>query len=299
MADVTGLINCHLHADHSGQNAAFPGIPTWVQPAEWAAAHEPDHTIVEWVDYEGADIREAAGDHLVRPGVRVLATPGHTPGHQSVAVDTDDGLVILAGQACYTAGEWEGDPDALEGRSSAPTGSPTTARSNACAACSRRASCSGTTATRGSPRGRCSRRTRRPCGTRGAHRAVAPSRWPAGWPYRSRLARLAARRYPWRAVLGGELAVPCSLQSAPAGLNPLSRSPFSVAARRCDVEDRVPRSDEPRTVSGPEGSSTKRPSAGAAERPDPSRPSWWARERVDRRRVHGTPDPHAPDRRWW
>jgi hypothetical protein len=42
------------------------------------------------------------------------------PGHRSVAVDTDDGLVILAGQACYTADEWDGDPDALEGRSSAP-----------------------------------------------------------------------------------------------------------------------------------------------------------------------------------
>jgi hypothetical protein len=104
-------------------------------------------------------------------------------------------------------------------------------------------------------------------------------------------------RYPSSAVLGGELAVPCSLQSAPAGLNPLSRSPFSVAARRCDVEDRVPRSDGPRTVSDPEGSSTKRPSSGAAERPGPSRPSRWARGRVDRRRVHGTSHPSALDRR--
>ncbi len=104
-------------------------------------------------------------------------------------------------------------------------------------------------------------------------------------------------RYPSRAVLGGELAVPCSLQSAPAGLNPLSRSPFSVAARRCDVEDRVPRSGEPRTVSDPEGSSTKRSSSGAAERPGPSRSSWWARERVGRRRVHGTSHlPRAQDR---
>jgi hypothetical protein len=103
--------------------------------------------------------------------------------------------------------------------------------------------------------------------------------------------------YPSRAVLGGELAVPCSLQSAPAGPNPLSRSPFSIAARRCDVEDRVPRSGEPRTVSGPEGSSTKRPSPGAAERPGPSRPSWLARATDDRRRVHGIPTSVALDRR--
>jgi len=81
-----------------------------------------------------------------------------------------------------------------------------------------------------------------------------------------------------------------NLQSAPAGLNPLSRSPFSKAAPSSDVEDRVPRSGDPRTVSGPEGSSTKRPSSGAAERPDLSRPSWWARAADDRRRVHGIPD---------
>ena len=87
------------------------------------------------------------------------------------------------------------------------------------------------------------------------------------------------------------------LQSAPAGLNPLPRSPSSNAARRCDVEDRVPRSGEPRTVSGPEGSSTKRSSPGAAERPGPSRPSWWARGRSARRRVHGTSTSLAPDRR--
>ncbi len=87
------------------------------------------------------------------------------------------------------------------------------------------------------------------------------------------------------------------LQSAPAGLNPLPRSPSPNAARRCDVEDRVPRSGEPRTVSGPEGSSTKRPSPGAAERPGPSRSSWWARGRVGRRRVHGNSPPLAQDRR--
>ena len=87
------------------------------------------------------------------------------------------------------------------------------------------------------------------------------------------------------------------LQSAPAGLNPLPRSLLSNAARRCDVEDRVPRSGEPRTVSGPEGSSTKRSSSGAAERPGPSRSSWWAWEFPGRRRVHGTTIPLVHVRR--
>ena len=92
--------------------------------------------------------------------------------------------------------------------------------------------------------------------------------------------------FPSRARRGTSGAL--YLQSAPAGLNSLPRSQLSNAARRCDVEDRVPRSGEPRTVSGPEGSSTKRSSSGAAERPGPSRSSWWAREFPGRRRVHGT-----------
>jgi hypothetical protein len=83
------------------------------------------------------------------------------------------------------------------------------------------------------------------------------------------------------------------LQSAPAGLNSLSRSRRSEAAPPGDVEDRVPRSGESRTVSGPEGSSTQRSSSGAAERPGPSRLLWWARVPLGRRRVHGNFDPGA------
>ena len=109
-------------------------------------------------------------------------------------------------------------------------------------------------------------------------------------PRRTPRPRLAPRRrpllsFPSRARRGTSGAL--YLQSAPAGLNPLPRSPLPNAARRRDVEDRVPRSGEPRTVSDPEGSSTKRSSPGAAERPGPSRPSRWARGRPARRRVHG------------
>ena len=65
-------------------------------------------------------MRLVAGDHEPFDGVRIVATPGHTPGHQSLVVDQPDGPTVIAGQACYTMGEWIGDPDALEGRSSAP-----------------------------------------------------------------------------------------------------------------------------------------------------------------------------------
>jgi N-acyl homoserine lactone hydrolase len=119
-AEIDAVANCHLHADHAGQNATFPGIPIYVQAAEWEIAHTTDHTILEWIDFDGSRYQQINGDHLVADDVTILATPGHTPGHQSLAVRTAGGLVVLAGQACYTAAEWAGEPTSLEGRSMAP-----------------------------------------------------------------------------------------------------------------------------------------------------------------------------------
>jgi N-acyl homoserine lactone hydrolase len=118
--EIDAVANCHLHADHAGQNTTFPGIPIYVQAAEWEIAHTTDHTILEWIDFDGSRYEQLDGDHRVTDDVTILATPGHTPGHQSLAVRTPTGLVILAGQACYTAAEWAGQPTPLEGRSKAP-----------------------------------------------------------------------------------------------------------------------------------------------------------------------------------
>ncbi|HEX9550160.1 MAG TPA: N-acyl homoserine lactonase family protein [Candidatus Limnocylindrales bacterium] len=120
LQEITALANCHLHIDHAGQNSRFPGIPIHVQPSEWRAAHDPDYTILEWVDFDGADYRQIAGDHEVAPGARIFATPGHSPGHQSLVVDSPDGPILLAGQAVYSYGEWIGTAGAREGRTQAP-----------------------------------------------------------------------------------------------------------------------------------------------------------------------------------
>jgi N-acyl homoserine lactone hydrolase len=116
-AEITAVANCHLHADHSGQNLLFPGVPIYVQPAEWAAAHEPDYTIVDWIDFPGARYEQVAGDHEVGPGLRIFATPGHSPGHQSLVVGAPEGPLLLAGQAVYSHGEWSGIAGAREGAS--------------------------------------------------------------------------------------------------------------------------------------------------------------------------------------
>jgi glyoxylase-like metal-dependent hydrolase (beta-lactamase superfamily II) len=119
-ADVDAVVNCHLHADHAGQNGRFPGVPIYVQAAEWEIAHTTDHTILEWIDTPGTDYRIIAGDHELAPGIQIIATPGHTPGHQSLAVQTSEGLVVLTGQAVYSPGEWVSEPGARQGRSRAP-----------------------------------------------------------------------------------------------------------------------------------------------------------------------------------
>jgi len=125
-AEISAVANCHLHFDHSGQNSRFPGTPIYVQPAELAAASQPaapgrpDYTLPEVYDFPGARFEPVAGDHEVAPGIRVFASPGHSPGHQSLVVDTSDGPLLLAGQAVYSRGEWIGLHDAREGHSSAP-----------------------------------------------------------------------------------------------------------------------------------------------------------------------------------
>jgi N-acyl homoserine lactone hydrolase len=116
ITDVTGVANCHLHADHSGQNGLFPGRPIFVQRREWAMVHEPDYTVPEWVDVSGLSYEVLDGEHEVAPGLRVIPTPGHAPGHQSLAVETADGTVLIAGQALLSLLEWDGAADeALSG----------------------------------------------------------------------------------------------------------------------------------------------------------------------------------------
>jgi N-acyl homoserine lactone hydrolase len=114
MADVTAVANCHLHFDHSGQNGLFPGRPIFVQRDEWAMVHEPDYTVSEWIDVPGLSYEVIEGETDVAPGLRLIPTPGHAPGHQSLVVATSEGTLVIAGQAVLTRAEWQGSVDETE-----------------------------------------------------------------------------------------------------------------------------------------------------------------------------------------
>jgi len=114
--DIAFVVNTHLHFDHCGQNAVFKHAPFYVQRAELERARRESRALTDWFDFAGARFELIDGDADLMPGVRVVATPGHTVGHQSVAVE-GDGQEVLIGDAAYTPAIY-GDPDAE------PTGLP-------------------------------------------------------------------------------------------------------------------------------------------------------------------------------
>ena len=102
-ADVRIVINSHLHFDHCGQNAVFKHAPFYVQRAELDRARLEGGVPAQWFDFAGARFELVDGDAEIADGVRVVATPGHTIGHQSVIVDTPGGGEVMIGDAAYTS----------------------------------------------------------------------------------------------------------------------------------------------------------------------------------------------------
>jgi N-acyl homoserine lactone hydrolase len=107
---VRWLANCHLHFDHCGGNPALAGRPIFVQAIELRTARTTtDYTLPQLIDFTGAVYREIDGEVEILPGVRLIPTPGHTAGHQAIAVRSSDGTVVLAGQARDTAFQYSSD----------------------------------------------------------------------------------------------------------------------------------------------------------------------------------------------
>jgi len=103
---VTAVICSHLHFDHCGNNRLFPGTPIYVQRAEYEAARSKGYTVPDWLAFEGANYQLLDGALRLSDRVDIIPTPGHTPGHQSVLVATDNGYEVIVAQAAYSATEF-------------------------------------------------------------------------------------------------------------------------------------------------------------------------------------------------
>ncbi|HEY6279472.1 MAG TPA: N-acyl homoserine lactonase family protein [Streptosporangiaceae bacterium] len=120
-ADISLVINTHLHFDHCGQNSVFEHAAHYVQRAELARAERESPDLYHWFGFMNARFELLDGDAEVLPGVDVIATPGHTEGHQCVVVRTGEGETdLLIGDAAYTPRQYNGPADQklVEGQAS-------------------------------------------------------------------------------------------------------------------------------------------------------------------------------------
>lgn len=105
--DINTVITSHLHFDHCGQNHRFTDARVVVQEAEVEAARARLYTVPEWAFPPDVDLTMIDGDHDIASGVRVIATPGHTPGHQSVLIDDGASKTIVCCQASWSVTSFE------------------------------------------------------------------------------------------------------------------------------------------------------------------------------------------------
>ena len=94
------VIQTHLHHDHCINTRKCINAKIIVQEQELIFAYAP-HPI-QSSSYDKAlleDLRFIVvnGDERVAEGIEVLFTPGHTPGGQSVAIETSKGKAIITG----------------------------------------------------------------------------------------------------------------------------------------------------------------------------------------------------------
>jgi N-acyl homoserine lactone hydrolase len=118
-ASVRLIVMTHFHLDHTSAMSEFPAATFVFTKREWEAATSDgqmhgyvrrhfDHAF----DYRTLDFEEGDFDSFATFGrsfdllgdgsLRVVYTPGHTHGHQSVVLRLRDRELLLAGDAIYT-----------------------------------------------------------------------------------------------------------------------------------------------------------------------------------------------------
>lgn len=112
--DITDLALSHFHSDHVGNASLFTRATLYVQKAESDAAFGSEPGRFGYVPalYEklaANNRRELTGEFDVfgDGAVRILPTPGHTPGHQSLLVRlAKRGPVVLSGDMVHFEDNW-------------------------------------------------------------------------------------------------------------------------------------------------------------------------------------------------
>ena len=109
--DISLVINSHLHFDHAGGNTrrrpdgsielTFPKARYVVQAGEYEyATHTNERTAGSYFPHNFAPVLESgrfdlvSGAREILPGIAVIPTPGHTPHHQGIRLESDGELAF-------------------------------------------------------------------------------------------------------------------------------------------------------------------------------------------------------------
>ena len=113
--EITHMAFSHFHGDHVGNANLFTNAKVLVQRAEYDAAFGPDAAKYGFNPALYGKLKDnptvkLEGDHDVfgDGSVIIIATPGHTPGHQSLLVRLPkQGAVILSGDMVHFRENWD------------------------------------------------------------------------------------------------------------------------------------------------------------------------------------------------
>ncbi len=117
--DVSIVINTHLHFDHAGGNTyrdesdvikpTFPKARYFVRRGEYDfATHTNERTAASYFERNFMPIvangkfEFVSREREIVKGIRVIPTPGHTPFHQSVLIDSAGERAFFLGDMCPT-----------------------------------------------------------------------------------------------------------------------------------------------------------------------------------------------------
>ena len=109
--DITTVVMTHLHSDHVTALPQLDEVTLYVHEAEM----ENPHAGIYRGARDKADVQLMSGDGgEIRPGLEWIATPGHSPGHICVAVHTEEGLAVVAGDTLGPNPDWFAEMDLPE-----------------------------------------------------------------------------------------------------------------------------------------------------------------------------------------
>lgn len=105
--DIDAIVLTHLHIDHTDGLKRLEGVESLVSkrewenqwgtvPSTWPGSFSPGKVVYKKAEHP------FGGEYPLTKKLRIVPTPGHTHGHQSVLLDHDGATYMFAGDTSFT-----------------------------------------------------------------------------------------------------------------------------------------------------------------------------------------------------